>query len=193
MADKNHTAQTCFFGYGSLVNAGTHRHNPLLRARAHGWRRAWVAVPWRDLCFLTAVRDASGYIDGAIAPVPDSDWAALDLRERGYDRHMDSANITHDSAATQIAIYAIPPQDCRPAGAQNPILLSYLDTVIAGFADLYGEDHARDFFVTTSGWEAPVLDDRADPRYPRTTPLSDDIRAIVDDGLRRCGSPLLAG
>ncbi|MFW2589605.1 gamma-glutamylcyclotransferase family protein [Sagittula sp. SSi028] len=178
-----------FFGYGSLVNAGTHRHSPLYRARAHGWRRAWVAVPGNDICYLTAVRDAAAYIDGAIAPVPDADWAALDLREDAYDRHEDSANITHDADAQSIAIYAVPPHNAGQPSREQGVLLSYLDTVVAGFAQLYGTEMANDFFETTGGWQATIIDDRTDPRYPRTTPPTPEIREIVDNGLRRVEAP----
>lgn len=180
-----------FFGYGSLVNAATHAHAPLYPATAKGWRRAWVAVSSRDICYLTAVRDPQSVLTGAIAPVPGTDWAALDAREDGYDRHHDTDNIQHDSPADSIAIYAVPPETSIAPSHDSPILMSYLDTVITGFANLYGEAGARDFFDTTTGWEAAVIDDRAAPRYPRTTPLSDEIRAIVDEGLARHQSHIL--
>lgn len=180
-----------FFGYGSLVNAGTHDHAPLYPARAHGWRRAWVAVPDQELCFLSAIADPASYTDGAIAPVPgtgkggakDRAWAALDLRESGYDRHEQSAAITHDSPAEIIALYAVPPETHLPSNEDHPVLLSYLDTVIAGFLDIHGLQGAKDFFATTEGWSAPILNDRDRPRYPRTTALNQEARAIVDQGL----------
>ncbi len=77
---------TYFFGYGSLVNRTTHDHTPVHRARLHGWRRAWRAVPDRALCYLTAVRDPDAHIDGLIAPVPGDSWADLDRREGGAPR-----------------------------------------------------------------------------------------------------------
>lgn len=174
-----------FFGYGSLVNAATHTHAPLHPASAQGWRRAWVAVPERALCYLSAVPDAAAELTGAIAPVPGADWAALDLREAAYMRHDETLRIRHQSPARSIALYAVAPHRAAEPGPDNPILLSYLDTVIAGFLALYGPKGASDFFDSTSGWQAPILDDRAAPLYPRTTPLTPEVRALTDAGLSR--------
>ncbi|WP_425071598.1 gamma-glutamylcyclotransferase family protein [Sagittula sp. S175] len=181
-----------FFGYGSLVNAATHAHTPLHKATAKGWRRAWVAVPERDLCYLSAVADPLSVLHGAIAPVPGNDWAALDLREAAYARHDQTEQIDHDSPARSIALYAVAPERHTDPGPDNPILLSYLDTVITGFLALHGPQGAMEFFASTSGWQAPILNDRVAPRYPRTTPLSEQVREMVDEGLAAQGSRILA-
>ncbi|MBP0483267.1 gamma-glutamylcyclotransferase family protein [Sagittula salina] len=190
---KDGCAHAYFFGYGSLVNAATHVHAPLHHATAKGWRRAWVAVPERALCYLTAVIDPLSDLKGAIAPVPGDDWATLDLREAAYARHTQSHAVTHDSPATEIALYAVSPERHTAPGDHNPILLSYLDTVVTGYMTLYGPQGAAEFFSTTSGWQAPVLNDRAAPRYSRTTPLSDEVRDMVDDGLGRQNCRIIPG
>lgn len=76
-------ADKFFFGYGSLVNRGTHDYAQAQKARANGWRRAWRSTPLRALCYLTAVPSDGDYIEGLIAAPPGDDWAALDRRERG--------------------------------------------------------------------------------------------------------------
>ena len=65
------------------------------------------------------------------------------------------------------------------------MLLSYLDAVVQGYLREYGEAGADRFFATTDGWEAPFLNDRAAPRYPRHQQLAPDETAFVDDRLAR--------
>lgn len=149
-----------FFGYGSLVDKRTHDYTPVQHATATGWRRAWCATPDRDLCFLTAIRDEGSEIHGLVAPVPGQDWAALDQRERAYDRHEAGCDVAQagGAAPSSVAIYAVAPSRRSQPTPDNPILLSYLDVVIHGYVHEFGEDGAAHFFATTSGWNAPVLE-----------------------------------
>ncbi len=175
-----------FFGYGSLVNRRTHDYTQATTASVTGWRRAWRHTPLRDVSFLTVVPATDDYIDGLIAAVPGADWAALDARERAYGRHDASPHVTHDiDRQLDIAIYAIPDGFHRAPGPDNPVLLSYLDTVVQGFLREFGPEGAAHFFDTTEGWQAPILDDRAAPIYPRSQLLSAEDRDVVDDALSR--------
>ena len=70
-------------------------------------------------------------------------------------------------------------QPASKLSAPHPILLSYLDTV--------GPEGAARFFETTSGWDAPILDDRSAPRYPRHQRLSPAETTVVDQHLARLG------
>jgi hypothetical protein len=72
-----------------------------------------------------------------------------------------------------------------------PILMSYLDVVVQGYLREFGQAGAEDFFATTDGWDIPVLDDRAAPRYPRHQALTGDERALVDALLREVGGRVL--
>ncbi|MCT4557772.1 MAG: gamma-glutamylcyclotransferase [Pelagimonas sp.] len=177
-----------FFGYGSLVNAATHDYAPVYQAKASGWKRAWRYTSDRKLAFLTAVRDENSEIDGLIAPVPGNDWGALDERERAYERHASVHQITHGSDARDIAIYAIDPDRSAAPTEDHPILLSYLDVVIQGYLRVFGLDGVTHFLETTEGWEAPILDDRASPIYPRAQRIGAGERAVVDDLLGQIGS-----
>jgi hypothetical protein len=179
-----------FFGYGSLVNRGTHAFPSAARARVRGWARSWKRTKLRQLAFLTAVEAPGAEIEGLIAAVPGADWAALDLREYAYDRHK-VVEIDHDhgpatplpATPLDVQIYRTRPEHDADGTEEHPILLSYLDTVVQGYLTEFGEAGARRFFETTAGWEAPVLDDRADPIYSRATKLTSDERAFVDDAL----------
>ncbi|WP_037371773.1 gamma-glutamylcyclotransferase [Salipiger mucosus] len=175
-----------FFGYGSLVNRLTHGFDPAHPARARGWRRAWRYTADREVAYLTAIPDAGCEIEGLIAPVPDDGWAALDQREHAYDRRDARDWVQHEAGGVeQLALYAIAPERMRDPDGTHPVLLSYLDVVVQGYLSEFGEAGADRFFETTSGWEAPILDDRATPRYPRAQKLKAGERAYVDDWLRR--------
>ncbi len=176
--------QTFFFGYGSLVNTRTHIYKRATVAKVKGWRREWRWVPERKLAFLTAVSDESCEIDGLIAEVPNQDWAALDTREEFYDRLNANGCTTHAlPEQLDIAIYAIPIGSSGLANDNHPILLSYLDVVLQGYTDVYGKTGALKFFETTTGWGAPILNDRAEPVYPRAQSLSADQTAWIDQQL----------
>ena len=183
-----YTGHAYFFGYGSLVNRETHDFDGAHPARLKGWRRVWRHTTLRPVAFLTVVPDPGGVIDGLIAEVPRLDWAALDERESAYDRvaayHQIEHRLTH---RPEIAVYSIPEGKHSAPSQTHPALLSYIDTVVQGYLREFGEDGAQRFFATTDGWEAPVLDDRADPIYPRHRHLSAEERAFVDACLAERG------
>ena len=172
-----------FFGYGSLVNRATHTYPDAHPAKLVGWRRAWVRTPKRDVVFLSVVKDLECTLEGLIAAVPDADWAALDAREHGYERLNSAQAVQHDlSPATEIAHYSVRASDICTSG-DHVILLSYLDVVVQGYLQEFGTDGVARFFETTSGWDTPVLNDRAAPRYPRAQKLSAEETALVDQHL----------
>ena len=173
-----------FFGYGSLVNRATHGYAPCHPARLVGWRRAWAHTDGRGTPFLTGVRDAGSGIDGLVALVPRGDWAALDEREEGYLRHP----VAVEGVVRAAQVYAVPAETVVVQDRPAPILMSYLDVVVQGYLREFGQAGAEGFFATTDGWEIPVLDDRALPRYPRHQVLSGAERALVDRLLADVGA-----
>ncbi|MEX0284756.1 MAG: gamma-glutamylcyclotransferase family protein [Paracoccaceae bacterium] len=185
-------AEPYFFGYGSLVNLATHDFPNPHQARLRGWRRTWRHTDLREVAFLTIEPDPECEIEGMIAHVPNNDWAALDEREWAYDRLPASEQVTHPvDRALDVAIYTVPTERASQAGKAHPILLSYLDVVVQGYLNVFGTQGAVDFFATTSGWDAPVLDDRAAPIYPRHQQLNDAERSVVDGWLRDCDACLM--
>ncbi len=165
-----------FFGYGSLVNRATQNYPNVQRICVKGWARAWRHTSLRDVAFLTAVRDPIIEIEGLSADVPNADWAALDEREFAYDRVP-----LEDHVNT--VIYEIPEGKHAAASAAHPILLSYLDVVVQGYLTEFGEGGAKRFFNTTHGWDAPILNDRSAPIYPRHQVLLKHETAFIDDAL----------
>ncbi len=172
-----------FFGYGSLVNRATHNYPDAHPAQLQGWRRVWVKTLARDAVFLSVEPDPATTIDGLIAAVPNADWAALDLREAAYERILSGEAVSHDlRPMPEVSHYAVT-NTAGPTTADNYIILSYLDIVVKGFLDEFGLEGVERFFATTQGWETPVLNDRAAPRYPRYHQLSADEEALVDKHL----------
>ena len=165
-----------FFGYGSLVHLDTHDYPDPQHATLTGWRRVWRHAKARPVAFLSVEPCPDTTLHGITAQVPDADWAALDLREYAYNRRDVS-----DQFAAQTAIYEANPDHTQDPSVGHPILLSYLDVVIAGYQALRG-DGADHFFATTHGW-GPVLDDRNAPLYPRAQPLNLTTRDAVDTAL----------
>ena len=170
-----------FFGYGSLVNRATQDYPGVKRATVSGWRRAWRHTGARKVAFLTAVPCPNTRIDGLLAEVPGVDWAALDAREWAYIR-------APAEPGRGAQIYHIP-ADLHTAPSQtHPILLSYLDVVVQGYLNEFREAGVTRFFATTDGWEAPIINDRTAPQYPRAQQLSPDETALVDAMLSDVGA-----
>ena len=170
-----------FFGYGSLVNAATHVYSSTHPATLTGWKRVWRHTSLRDLAFLSVVPAEGSQIDGLIAEVPNSDWQALDLRETGYFRsQLPDTSLTHRAGAVEVQMYQTHPKHETPSDVQHPILLSYLDVVVQGFLGVFGEDGVSQFFETTDGWDASILNDRSNPRYPRHQVLTPQETELVD-------------
>ena len=181
-----------FFGYGSLVNRRTHDFGETYPARIRGWRRAWRHTGLRDVAFLSAVPDEGAEIDGLIAAVPGADWKALDEREWAYRRHVVGHQVSHEAGRDlHVEVYSVPTEHGAPPSVRHPILLSYVDVVVQGYLQVFGEAGAERFFDTTEGWDAPVLNDRARPRYPRAQELTLLETDFVNAHLARFGAELI--
>jgi hypothetical protein len=181
-----------FFGYGSLVNRATHTFLTPHQVLLSGWRRIWCHTDLRPVAFLSVIRDADTQIDGMIAQVPDGDWAALDQREWAYNRVSASDDIHHPlDEDADIVIYAVPEVRHTRPDVHHPILLSYLDVVVQGYLHEFGSDGADRFLATTDGWDAPILNDRAAPRYPRHQQLTPVETAFVDERLAALSATLI--
>lgn len=174
------------FGYGSLVNRATHAMEPAYPATLPGWRREWRRTSLRDVAFLTAAPDPDAEIDGLMVRVAASEWPDLDRREAAYAKDR-AINLRHAGPSDEdVTVYAIPRAEV-PGGEQYVLILSYIDVVARGFLREFGEDGLARFFDSTSGWDAPVADDRAAPIYKRAQALDDAERSTVDAHLARVG------
>ena len=165
------------FGYGSLVNAATHRTavSRTIPAAVRGWHREWRERPGEvegmpgRLSFLT-VRPSERTIRGVVMIVDRADLPALDAREALYERHpvatllkpdFEPLDLDHD-----VAIYAAR-RDLPPEEGGSMLLRSYLDAVCQGYERLFGEEGLAHFLDTTIGWDREIIEDRENPIYPR--------------------------
>jgi len=171
-----------FFGYGSLVNLATNPYGDPRPAVLHGWRRVWRRTHLRKAAYLSVMPCAETTLYGVIARVPGADWGALDQREAAYRRHDVSETVRHDGLKAPTAVYQVRPEHVATAD-DHPILLSYVDVVVQGYLRMHGYNGVAHFFDTTDGWNTAILNDRADPVYPRHQMLSTDERALVDHHL----------
>jgi hypothetical protein len=177
-------AHAYFFGYGSLVNGATHDYDQMQAATLPGWRRVWRHTEQRDIAFLSIEPAKGSVIDGMVARVPNGDWGALDQREWAYRRTPAAGAVHHDlPTSSEVAFYVVPTNDKGGTDKRHPILLSYLDAVVQGYLREFSETGATAFFRSTVGWDAPILDDRAAPLYPRHQVLTPCEQAFVDAAL----------
>ena len=174
------------FGYGSLVNRATlDRPDDAHPAELHGWARCWRHIASRQVAILTAVQKKDAVIAGLVVGVAEADWGKLERREEAYDRASVST-VTHAlETDTATSVFHIPADKHPLASAPRPILLSYLDVVVQGYFRVFGESGVAAFFETTEGWDAPILNDRADPIYPRHQLLTSKETALVDHHVAR--------
>ena len=186
ISDADAMTEQFFFGYGSLVNTATHEYTPTEHMRLIGWRRCWRQVQDYPVALLSAHAHTDSMIDGLIAPVPNNDWTALDIRERGYDRIALTLNAqTMPHRTIDLAIYSVPGPPTETTLTKQPILLSYLDVVLQGYLRRFGISEAEGFLTSTDGWNRPVLNDRATPHYPRHQVLTMLETKFVDAALKQ--------
>lgn len=173
----------CFFGYGSLVNTQTHDYPNPLKAQLNGWRRMWRHTTLREIAILTVTPDPSCEIEGLIAHVPDNNWSTLDEREVFYTRTKPNPEQLSYAGMFDVQLYETRTDADCDSSVQHPILMSYLDVVVQGYLHQFGEQGVDAFFATTSGWGAPIHNDRAAPIYPRSQILTTAETSLVDHHL----------
>lgn len=173
-----------YFGYGSLVNLGSLR-TPYIsahRATLKGWKRSWLSRPRVEgsfavddgLAFLSVVQDNETEIDGLVIIDHSSSLPELDRREIMYSRTplvSDDLRFHDEPPVSDNQFLYV--ADEPPATDQTYILRSYLDVVMQGYLQQFGEDGLHRFIKTTLHFDIPIREDRETPLYPRATHLSE--------------------
>lgn len=168
--------------------------------------KASQAAGWTVL----SVEPSSGSaIEGMLVTIDKDELPALDERESGYDRlslpidlfaavTKPSHNPPDESTPHKLAdllkpgldkiyMYASANQQAFDATAEFPLLQSYVDCVMAGYETEFGIDGIHRFMQTTRGWHAPMIKDRAQPRYLRSVSLSVEQAARYDQMIKDYG------
>ena len=186
-----------YFGYGSLVNAATHRTAIVeaLPARLKGWRRCWRPrpdMPGFPAALLTVRRDPEAVCDGLLVIDRAENLAAVDAREARYRRlPLTADDLETRGTASACPMFVYVAEDEAPPHPEPPnILRSYLDAVLQGFLAVHGEAGLRRFIAETEGFETPIHDDSASPLYPRAVTLAEAERVLFEALLaeRRAGA-----
>jgi cation transport protein ChaC len=176
-----------YFGYGSLVNRDTlPDYVQTAPLQLPGWQRQWkhcVATPNGKVCVLTATPRLGAKIDGVLVFDSSDKIGEIDRREVGYRREsiaINWADIPVPHGRVDTYIYVSTREHNRWGNSEFPLWRSYAECVLAGFLDVWGPAGAERFIRSTEGWEAPMLDDRAAPKYQRAIPLRAAARKIID-------------
>ena len=179
-----------YFGYGSLVNAHTVPDNAeLTPGRLKGWVREWrVCNVWESgqgRCALSVRADEHSEIWGVMTRESLGRMAALEKRETSYEQIGGIAAAFRCEAEQKtgpegLFLFQASPDYRRWGCEVHPILHSYLDCVLAGYHQIWGETGIDHFLETTDGWHVPVLDDREKPLYPRAVQLDQDVERLID-------------
>lgn len=172
------------FVYGSLVYDRSFMHStnamPIasLPAVLFGYERSWCVqnrVDSFSCVGLGVHRQLDACVNGKLYHTTKKALNALDARELvyGYRRIEVPASqfsICFDEVRG-VAVYIAPELDQNQVRSY-PIIQSYLDVVLSGFATIDRGSIAR-FITLTSGWDKQWINDRANPRYVRSEIASD--------------------
>lgn len=183
-----------YFGFGSLVNRHTLRtsYHDIVEATLLGWQRHWQArtdTMDEKVALLSIHRNANCQIKGMLVLDDVSNLAYVDEREAGYDRVEINAEalllpVDFDPPEKLYVYVAREDADIKDDGA---LLQSYLDAVMQGFFQVYGESGVRHFVDTTSKFKRPIILDREAPQYPRSVKLSVQEADLFDTILQDAG------
>jgi hypothetical protein len=176
-----------YFGFGSLVNRHTLRtdYQDSVPASLKGWRRHWQArsIPLdENIALLSIHPDADCVIQGMLVVDLVRNLPLVDEREAGYSRHQlqpEDLNLPEDfNPPASLYVYvADEPLDQPDDG---PLIQSYLDAVMQGFHQVYGEEGVHHFVDTTSQFRRQLIRDREVPKYPRSVTLEPGQAALFD-------------
>ncbi len=191
---KGSSQHIAYFGYGSLVNRATHQADivDFTRACLKGFRRQWLPRPkskFGHVALLSVVRDAECEINGLVVLDHPHNLPMLDSREIRYDRvEVDRQFLTLPNAAENgfsagqapLFIYEAKTLPQFEDGEKCRILRSYLDAVMQGYHNKFGQDGLQHFIATTTNFEIGIREDRHAPVYTRPVATSHSERSLFD-------------
>ncbi len=168
------------FGYGSLINSlsrsVTGETGSAVAVKISGFERHWSCISTDyGMSSVVVIAAKKAACNGVIVEVNPDQLANFDLRERGYQRVLvDVAQIDFyltDSPLPApiegpVKIWLYQAHKVILPCENHPVVLSYLDVILAGCLE-YSSEFCEDFVALTQGWQHAMLNDRQAPRYPR--------------------------
>lgn len=184
-----------YFGFGSLVNKHTLRTSyvDIFQASLRGYRRHWQArsieIFDNQISLLSIHPDEHYTIKGMMVVDLAENLALVDEREEGYTRHKLETHQLEVSDAVMLPddLYVYIADEIDGVEENGSLLQSYLDAVMQGFRNEYGDEGVSHFVDSTMGFERTIKLDRAAPIYPRDVSLSHEEALLYDEELRRAG------
>ncbi len=184
-----------YFGFGSLVNKHTLRTSyvNILPASLKGYSRHWqarsTAIFDNHISLLSIHPDETCTIKGMIVLDLLENLPLVDEREEGYSRHKLEHGQLEVASSVELPdeIYVYIANEIEGASNDGSLLQSYLDAVMQGFRNEYGDDGVSHFVDTTKGFQRSIMLDRAAPLYPRDVQLTKDEVGFFDAELKRAG------
>jgi len=182
------------FAYGSLVGVRTRPSSFLATpATLGGWVREWshgIKTKRGKVCALSVSRAEGSGIQGILLEGDEDGERELDQREEGYLKESVSVLCarTNGGPEARNAVVYVGDDELRIKKVGDyPIWLSYLLVVLAGYRELGGWVALEEFFRTTRGWNTPILDDSANPKYSRAIQLKRDEEGEIQQFLGERG------
>lgn len=184
-----------YFGFGSLVNKQTLRTSyvDIFPATLRGYSRHWqarsTALFDNHISLLSIHPDAACEIKGMIVLDLLENLPLVDEREEGYSRHKLEQSQLDVMGETNLPenLYVYIADETEGATDEGALLQSYLDAVMQGFRNEYGDEGVSHFVDTTKGFNRSINLDRHAPLYPRDVQVSDAEIALFDAELKRAG------
>ncbi|WP_100643777.1 gamma-glutamylcyclotransferase [Alteromonas facilis] len=191
-------------GYGSLLSADSReRHSDHAHAAfavsVKGFSRGWVTRAYHENQTYVGAEPASdSYLNALCTPIAlnpkfqqrerDYQFKAVGLEQISFLEDIPSEYLQRIKRPG-VTLWICESLDIAPASVEYPVYLSYVDTCLAGclshFANLdEGLDAARTFLQTTHGWQH-VIDDRANPQYPRRANVSREHQHMISSLLNQ--------
>jgi len=167
-------------GYGSLINsrsrAKTGETGRIWSVKISGFERHWSVMSADfGMSSVAVIPKEDAYCNGVLIEIHESEIAAFDKREQGYQRaQIDSQQLSsyENESLPNGTVWIYHSHDITSPNPACPITLSYADVILAGCLE-HGDAFVEDFLQFTCGWDHAVLNDRKEPRYPRVQPELD--------------------
>ncbi|WP_434360602.1 gamma-glutamylcyclotransferase [Parasalinivibrio latis] len=173
------------FGYGSLINEASRKMTSHtgdgIPVSVGGLVRQWGKVSGSNISPLV-VSEGDGECNGVLLAINEASLAAFDIRESGYRRielPADGIRFLNNNVEVEGPVYAYVGREPEPPCHIQPIVQSYVDTVLAGCLR-YSADFANAFVESTHGWHYPLINDRENPIYPRMAGVNQDDISWID-------------
>ena len=183
-----------YFGFGSLVNKHTLRtdYQDTVPARLTGWRRHWQARTITleyNVALLSIHRDPCCTIQGMLVIDREDNLPLVDEREKGYMRLRLSPEDLEFSNGYEPPeqLYVYVADEAEGLVDDGALLQSYLDAVLQGYHQVYGEEGVDHFIETTAKFQRTLITDRDSPYYSRSVALETGQGELFDRALAGAG------